>query len=172
MLHRLLAVSALVLLLLVTAGTAGPDKINFPADYKTAFVLYTMVDRHDNKTVRDLYASRETIQRAKAGQLLPSGTVLVMEVYKAKTDDKGEPVRDAKGFLSKDGLSAIMVMEKRTGWGTEYRDDLRNGEWEYARFTGAGKPGEPADTTPCLQCHKPKSGQDFVFSLPQLTLAP
>lgn len=170
--YRLPSVTALAVLLLATAGTAGPDKVAFPANYKTNFVLYTSVDRHDNKTVRDLYASRETIQAAKAGKPLPSGTVLVMEVYKAKADDKGEPVRDAKGYLSKDGLAGVFVMEKRTGWGTEYRAELRNGEWEYARFTGDGKPGEPADTTPCLQCHQPKSGRDFVFTLPQLTLAP
>ena len=25
-------------------------------------------------------------------------------------------------------------MEKRTGWGTEYADDIRNGEWEYQAF--------------------------------------
>lgn len=171
MLHRLMPAAALAVLLLATAGSAGPDKVVFPSAYKTNGVLYTTVDRPDNKTVRDIYASRETIAKAKAGSL-PSGTVLTMEVYKAKVDDKGEPVKDAKGYLIKDGLSAIFVMEKRTGWGTEYGDDLRNGEWEYARFTADGKIPEQTATTACLQCHKPKSKQDFVFTLPQLTLAP
>jgi len=171
MIYRLLLATALVLLL-ITSGSAGPDKVAFPADYKTQHLLYTTVDRHDQKTVREFYASRETVQRAKAGQPLPSGTVLTMEIHKAKLDDKGEPVRDAKGYLVKDGLTAVFVMEKRTGWGTEYSADLRNGEWEYARFTSEGKPPAQVDTIPCFQCHKPKSGQDFVFTLPQLTTAP
>jgi hypothetical protein len=95
-----------------------------------------------------------------------------MEVYKAKVDDKGEPVKDANGRFLKDAMTGIFVMEKRTGWGAEYGDDLRNGEWEYARFTVDGKPPEKAETTACFQCHKPMSGQDFVFTLPQLGAAP
>ena len=33
-------------------------------------------------------------------------------------------------------------MEKRKGWGTEYPDNIRNGEWEYQAFTPA-KAAEP-----------------------------
>jgi hypothetical protein len=172
MLYRLVPISAIALLLLATAGTAGPDKVTFPTGYKTNHVLYTTIDRPDNKTVRDIYASREAVTMAKASQPLPSGTVITMEVYKAKMDDKGEPVRDTNGRFLKDALTGIFVMEKRTGWGAEYGDDLRNGEWEYARFTVDGKPPERAETTACLQCHKPMSGQDFVFTLPQLVAAP
>ena len=170
--HRLIHVSAIAMLLLAAAGIAGPDKVTFPTGYKNNQVLYTTVDRPDNKTVRDIYASREAVKMAKAGQPLPSGTVLTMEVYKAKVDDKGEPVKDVNGRFLKDAMTGIFVMEKRTGWGTEYGDDLRNGEWEYARFTVDGKPPEKADTTACFQCHKPMSGQDFVFTLPQLVAAP
>jgi hypothetical protein len=170
--HRLIPVSAIALLLLATVGTAGPDKVTFPADYKNNQVLYTTVDRPDNKTVRDIYASLEAVKMAKAGQPLPSGAVITMEVHKAKVDDKGEPVKDANGRFIKDAMTGIFVMEKRTGWGSEYGDDLRNGEWEYARFTVDGKPPEKAETTACFQCHKPMSGQDFVFTLPQLVAAP
>jgi Cytochrome P460 len=172
MMHRLIPASAIALLLLVTAGTAEPDKVTFPTGYKTNHVLYTTVDRPDNKTVRDIYASREAGKMAKAGQPLPSGAVITMEVYKAKVDDKGEPVKDANGRFTKDAMTGIFVMEKRTGWGAEYSDELRNGEWEYARFTVDGKPPEKAETTACFQCHKPMSGQDFVFTLPQLGAAP
>jgi len=31
-------------------------------------------------------------------------------------------------------------MEKRTGWGRDYPDALRNGEWEYRVFTADKKP--------------------------------
>jgi hypothetical protein len=60
-------------------------------------------------------------------------------------------------------------MEKRRGWGAEYPETLRNGEWEYARFTATGEPAPNFNARPCFECHKPMSQQDFVFSLPKLT---
>lgn len=109
---------------------------------------------------------------AKSGQPLSSGTVITMEVYKAKVDDKGELVKDANGRLVKGDLSFIGVMEKRNGWGVEYPDDIRNGEWEYAIFETNGKLRANFDAKPCFQCHKPMAGQDFVFTLPQLLATP
>ena len=65
----------------------------------------------------------------------------------------------------------VVVMEKRTGWGTEYPEALRNGDWEYARFSADGTLTTTANYKACFECHKPKSSQDFVFSLPQLLKA-
>ena len=31
---------------------------------------------------------------------------------------------------AKEDLLGYTVMEKRTGWGSEYTDDIRGGEWE------------------------------------------
>ena len=41
-------------------------------------------------------------------------------------------------------------MEKRGGWGTEYPEDIRNGEWEYQAFTAERKPNEKANLTACF----------------------
>jgi Cytochrome P460 len=158
--------------LLATVASAGPEKVRFPANYKQ-HVLYTTVDRPDNKTVRDIYASPDSARAAAAGMPLPDGTVLTMEVYKARLDEKGESAKDASGRMLRTGeLVGIFVMEKRRGWGAEYPEELRNGEWEYARFTATGQPVPGFDAKPCFQCHKPMSGQDFVFSLPALTKRP
>ena len=46
-------------------------------------------------------------------------------------------------------------MEKRTGWGTEYPDDIRNGEWEYQAFKADKSPNTAANLTACFNCHKP-----------------
>jgi hypothetical protein len=111
--------------------------------------LYATVDRPDNKTVRDLYASPEAARLAAPGQPLPDGTVLTMEVYKAKVDEKGEPAKDASGRMVRTPeLVGIFVMEKQQGWGTEYPETLRNGEWEYARFTASGTLGA---VLPCVR---------------------
>jgi hypothetical protein len=166
---RILAVAAMLLAALTTPTTAGPEKVAFPAEYKKSHVLYATVDRPDNKTVRDLYASPDAARGAAPGQPLTDGTVLTMEVYKAKLDDKGEAVKDANGRLVRTSeLVGIFVMEKRRGWGADYPEALRNGEWEYARFTASGQPPPNLDTKPCFQCHKPMEHQDFVFSLPRL----
>ncbi|HEX2501522.1 MAG TPA: hypothetical protein VHO73_08670, partial [Methylomirabilota bacterium] len=44
--------------LLATGGSAGPDKIAFPAGWEK-YVLYSTVDRYDNKQYRELYASTQ-----------------------------------------------------------------------------------------------------------------
>jgi hypothetical protein len=63
-------------------------------------------------------------------------------------------------------------MEKRDGWGTEYKDDIRNGEWEYQAFGPDKKVNDKANLTTCFTCHKPHAGQDFVISLAGLKGTP
>ena len=103
------------LLIVVTAAIAGPEKVAFPA-YQT-HVLYDVLDQPDNKEVRELYANAEALKGLKAGQPLPSGTVLSAPTFKALLNDKGELVKDANGRLIRGPLNRIVVMEKRTGWG-------------------------------------------------------
>ena len=156
-----------VALLLVAAPTlAGPEKVTFPP-YQT-HVHYTTVDRPDVKEVRDVYAASEVVKGARSGQPLPAGSILTLVHFKAQVDDKGQFVKDPNGRLVKGVLDRIGVMEKRIGWGAEYPDDMRNGEWEYASFRPDGTFNEKANVKPCFQCHKPQSGQDFLFTLREL----
>jgi len=114
--------------------------------------------------VRDLYVSKAAFDAIKAGRPAPSGAVFTMEVYRAKLDAAQNPEKDAQGRLIKDGAPAVFVMEKRTGWGGEYAADIRNGEWEYARFLADGKRFENPDMKACFECHKRVEGADFLFS--------
>ena len=154
------------LLTLMPLATAGPDNVKFPV-YQT-HVLYDVQDQPENKEVRELYVNADALKGLKAGQPLPSGTVLSAPTFKALLDDKGEFIRDANGRLIRGRLDRIVVMEKRTGWGAEYPEALRNGEWEYGRFSADGTLTATANYKACFECHKPQSNQDFVFSLPQL----
>src|SRR5262249_8473517 len=104
----------------------------------------------------------------KEGKPLPHGTVLTIVQYKAQVDGQGNPVKDARGRFMKGDLVGYGVMEKRQGWGAEYPDDLRNGEWEYSAFTADGKFNDKANFKSCFQCHKPHDGQDFVMSYPAM----
>jgi plastocyanin len=159
--------SGLILILGAGRGSAGPDKIKFPADFKKG-VLYATVDRYDIKQYRELYSTPEAVNAIKAGKPIPSGTVLTLLQYKAKLDAQGNPVKDAQGRFIKGDFVAYTVMEKRTGWGTEYPAALRNGEWEYAAFNAEGKLNDKANYKACFECHKPHEQQDFVISLAKL----
>ena len=156
-----------VALLAATASIAGPDRVTFPAGYRS-HALYFTVDRAVNDTVRVFYVSPEAARRAKPGEPLPSGTVITMEIYQAKLGSDRKPVKDGRGRFVKGELVSIQVMEKRTGWGAAYDAEVRNGDWDYAQFDPDGTLHQPADAAPCLGCHRKMARQDFVFSLPQL----
>ncbi|MGH8675101.1 MAG: cytochrome P460 family protein [Burkholderiales bacterium] len=128
------------------------------------------IDRYDIKQFRELYASKAAVDAVRKGQPIPSGTVLTLVQFKAKTDDKGVPVKGPDGRFVKDGGPlAFAVMEKRTGWGREYPAELRNGEWEYQAFTADKKPNPKANLKACFECHKPHEKLDFVMSLARLS---
>lgn len=158
-------------LLLSSAAMAGGDKVAFPEGYDKG-VLYGIVDRHDIKQYRELWANKAAVDAVKAGKPIPSGTVLTLVQYKAQADDKGNPVKDDKGRFKKGDLVAYVAMEKRAGWGTEYPEDVRNGEWEYQAFKADKTVNTMAKLDTCFTCHKPHAGQDFVISLAKLAGAP
>jgi hypothetical protein len=156
-------------IVIAAAVRAGPDNVKFPVSYAKG-VLYTTVDRADNKQFRELFITRYALDEVKAGRPLPSGTVITMVNYKAKLDEAGQPVKDANGrFIKTDEIAGIAVMEKRAGWGAEYPPEMRNGEWEYRAFKADGTVNDKADLKPCFTCHLQKvPNQDFVFTLDKL----
>jgi hypothetical protein len=159
---------AAALALAAAPALAGPEKISYPTDKG---VLYGVVDRADNKQVRELYAPKAVVDAVKAGKPVPADAPLTMLLYKAKVDDKGEPVKDANGRFQKGDAIAHFVMQKGAGWGSEYGPDMRNGEWEYRSFAPDGKPNEKADLKPCFTCHLKMKDADFMFSGGQMKTA-
>jgi Cytochrome P460 len=141
---------------------AGGDKVAFPENYE-ANVLFTTVDRPDNKQFREFYTSAAALEAAKKGEPLPDGTVITMLQYAAKLDAQGNPEKDANGRFIKGNLMGYAVMEKHTGWGTEYPDNVRNGEWEYQSFKADKTVNSAANLNACFTCHKPLDKQDYVY---------
>jgi hypothetical protein len=149
---------------------AGGDKIAFPESYAKG-VLYTTVDNAENKQVREFYTSQAAIDAAKAGQPLPDGTVITRLHYAAQVDPQGAPVKDANGRFIKTNLINYTVMEKRAGWGAEYPDNVRNGDWEYQVFKADKTPNAAANLGACFTCHKPLDKQDYVHAYDRLKAA-
>jgi cytochrome P460 len=150
---------------------AGGDKVAFP-DNHAAGVLFTTVDRPDNKQFREFYTSAEALDAARKGESLPGGTVITMLQYAARLDAQGNPEKDANGRFIKGNLIGYAVMEKRAGWGSEYPDNVRNGEWEYQSFKADKSVNAAANLTACFNCHKPLDKQDFVFLYDKMKTAP
>lgn len=122
---------------------AGGDLVKFPENYDKD-LLYTTVYRGNIK--EDIYASRDAIEAVKNGQPIPSKTVITLVDY-----------RDGELFR-------YVVMEKRSGWGTEYSADIRNGEWEYQAFNADKSVNEQEDLMRCFRCHKTEEQKDFVYT--------
>jgi hypothetical protein len=150
---------------------AGGDKVAFPADYGKG-VVYMTLDRPENKQVREYYTSQAAVDSAKKGEALPQGTVISVVQYAAQLDAQGNPIKDANGRFTKTAsILGYTVMEKRAGWGAEYPETQRNGDWEYQAFRADKTPNPNANLTACFNCHKPQSTQDFVFSYEKLKVA-
>jgi hemoglobin len=143
------------------AADAGPKdgELALPASYKDWTVFLSNVQRPDAKQVRDIYVN-DVAEGVEAGQPLPFGSVLVMELYNAKLDDAGAPVVAANGELERDALATIFVMGKGPGWTGE----PQNGEWVYAAYEPDGQPAT-IDYVTCRACHLPQEGDDYVFRL-------
>jgi hypothetical protein len=150
---------------------AGGDKVGFPADYAKG-VVYMTLDRPENKQVREYYTSQAAVDATKKGEGLPDGTVITVVQYAAQLDAQGNPTKDANGRFAKTAnILGYTVMEKRAGWGAEYPENMRNGEWEYQAFRADKTPNPNANLTACFNCHKPQAKQDYVFSYDKLKVA-
>ena len=154
-------------LMLAGPSQAGGEKVAFPDNWAKG-TLYSQVDRHDIKQYRELWAGPGVVEAVRRGLPVPDGAVLTLIQFKAQADAAGNPVKGANGRFVKGDVLAYAVMEKRKGWGTEYAQDIRNGEWEYQAFTADKKVNEKANLRACFQCHKPHEKMDFVISLPGL----
>ena len=116
------ALSATVAWMLISsAALAGPELIKFPEGYKDSFTPYATVNRADErKQVVKIFANDVALASAEDGAPLDSGSVLVMEIYKAKLDADQNPVVGSDGFFEPGDMAGIAVMESRAGWGEEY----------------------------------------------------
>lgn len=138
--RQIVSLSALAL---SSLAWAGGDLVEFPSDYADG-VLYTTVHRGNIK--EDIYANQQAIDAVKAGLPLPSGSVITLVDF-----------RDNE-------LYRYVVMEKRSGWGSEYPDDLRNGEWEYQAFNADRSVNTEENLSRCFSCHKSEASNDYVFT--------
>jgi len=145
---------------------AGPDRVTWPANFDTEYVLYNIVYNGQNQRLRMLYVNPEADAAARSGELAPNGTILVMVDRAAQLDANGLPILDENGMYVSEGeiLGNVFVMEKQDGWGvTLGLDVVQNGDWDYATFTVDGTLRDNP-TTGCFACHANRPQRDFNFT--------
>ena len=125
------------------AAMAQTNRATFPADFEQ-MVMYGDYRRGSGGELA--YALQETIDIAKAGRPLPPGTVLVLEIY----DDNA--------------LTDYFVMEKGEGWGLDFAEEDRTGDWHFQQFDPDGQVRRTAIADRCQSCHQGAAENDFMFT--------
>ena len=143
------------------AGPAIPSRAQLPADFPKGFTLYETTPGEGSVTER--WANAVAVHAAKAGQPLPSGSILV-QVNRAAE-------KDASGAMKPGAVKGYTAMESRAGWGAAVPPLLRNGDWDYAVFSPEKARRDAANQAPCLACHKPMAADSYVFTLKALKAA-
>ncbi len=139
-------------------------RLKFPEGYQNGFVLYDTISFPDRNQVRKYYANSAAIEAARAGKPMPSGAYLFVEVFGAKMDADKKPVKGADGHFEADKLMFYTGMETQPGWGSEFPEMLRNGDWNYAVFLADKTVRPGVNQAECLACHKPLDQDSFLFT--------
>jgi len=142
--------------------------VTFPDGYRERFVKYHTINFPATKQVRYYYADKAAVAAAKAGNPLPDGTMLLVEVNAAKLDAEGQPLTGADGFYVADKILFYTAMARAAGWGNDIPEMLRNSDWNYAAFTTDKQHRAGVNQAECLACHKPLDKMSYTFTIKQL----
>ncbi len=146
----------------VAFAGGNPEHVKFPGGYKASFTNYANMNRAGSAAVAKMYANDVAISSYKNVQPAAPGSVIIMEVYKPKTDADGKPMVGSDGVNKIDKLAAIAVMERRSAWPAEFGSADRAGSWGFAIYNPDGTP--KANDLDCVTCHSPLEQRDYLFS--------
>jgi cytochrome P460 len=147
---RIAAIMAAALFILTISGLsvrADTNRATFPKNFDK-FVLYATYDRGSSK--EEAFATPETIELSKSGKPLPAGTQLVLGIW---TDYK---------------LTGYFVMEKGVGWGADFNEEQRTGDWHFQQFDTSMQVRQTEIAARCQSCHQSQAGSDFMYTLGQM----
>jgi hypothetical protein len=140
--------TALACLSLATALTAAwqvhaeTNRVKFPEIDK--LVHYTTVKR--GNVTEHIMTTPEAMQAIKDRRPVPPGTHFVLA-----------DSRDGKMFR-------YFVMEKGEGWGADYDDGRKTGDWQFQWFWPDRTINTSENTARCQSCHQSQSGSDYLFT--------
>lgn len=139
-----LALLAAPMLAFIMSGTANaePNRVTFPANYDE-FVHYSTFQRSEEER---MMTTRDAIAAAQRGEPMPDGTHVIIEFR-----------NDA------DEVTRFFVMEKGAGWGADFPDAQRTGDWQFQEFLADRSVNTTANTARCMSCHQGRADDDYQF---------
>lgn len=121
---------------------AEANRVTFPELDK--LVHYTTVRR--GNVMEHIMTTPAAIAAVKARQPIPAGTHFVLVDH-----------RDGKLFR-------YFVMEKGQGFGADYDERRRTGDWQFQWFWPDRSVNMAENTARCQSCHSSQSGAEFLFT--------
>ncbi|ENN88421.1 hypothetical protein RHSP_75556 [Rhizobium freirei PRF 81] len=121
---------------------AEPTKATMPDISK--LVHYTTVTR--GEVTEHIMTTREAIEAVKAGKPVPNGTHFALVDYR-----EGQIYR-------------YFIMEKGAGWGVDYDENRRTGDWHFQWFKPDGTINTAENTARCQSCHSSRADREFLYT--------
>nr|WP_244644334.1 cytochrome P460 family protein [Azorhizobium oxalatiphilum] len=138
--------AAIAALALVWPLHAEPTRVTFP-DIES-LTHYTTVRR--GNVTEHILTTPAAIEAVKNGKPIPTDTTFVLADY-----------RDGK-------IYRYFVMEKGAGWGADYDERRRTGDWQFQWFWPDRTINEKENTARCQSCHGSRADSEFLFTFIQL----
>jgi cytochrome c553 len=153
-------------------ASLGRADFPFPENYHTEFTKYHTIEfPAPRNQVRHYWANDVALEAARAGQPLPDGSYILVEIFPAKLDADGKPIVGADGAWETEPLSGYTAMAREAGWGDAIPGVLRNENWVYAAFRTDKTQNPGAALGTCYGCHVPLTDTSYTFTLDQLKSA-
>ena len=126
---------------------AEPNRVTFPK--LDELVHYTTVRR--GEVTEHISTTRAAIEAIQKGLPVPNGTHFVLADY-----------RDEKIFR-------YFVMEKGAGWGNDFEERRRTGDWQYQWFKPDRTINLQENTARCMACHASQKDSQYLYTAKRLS---
>ena len=141
------ALAACAVSMLAWQVHAEANRVTFPK--LDELVHYTTVRR--GNVTEHISTTREAIEAIQKGLPPPNGTHFVLADY-----------RDEK-------IYRYFVMEKGTGWGADFEERRRTGDWQFQWYWPDQKINLQENTARCMSCHSSQKDRDYLFTARRLS---
>jgi len=121
---------------------AEPNRVTFPK--LDDQVHYATVKR--GNVTEHISTTREAIEAIQKGQPVPNGTHFVLADF-----------RDEK-------IYRYFVMQKNAGWGADFDERRRTGDWQFQWFWPDRRVNLAENTSRCMSCHSGQKDREYLFT--------
>lgn len=121
---------------------AETTRVQFPN--LEGLVHYTTVRR--GEVTEHIMTTPAAMEAVKAGQEVPAGTHFVLVDYRNNE------------------LYRYFVMEKGEGWGADYDENRRTGDWQFQWFWADRSVNMDENTARCQSCHSSQANSQHLFT--------